>query len=349
MDCKEKNRPKIVAIGGGTGLSVLLRSLKTKCLDITAVVTVADDGGGSGRLRDDLNILPPGDIRSCIVALSKTEPIMEKVIRYRFTDGVLKGQSLGNLFLAAMTEIEGGNFVQAVQQLSEVLNVSGRVLPVTDANIDLVATLENGKKIVGESKIGHSSEIYGSKISKIELTTKNRGISDKVEALPQVIEAIENADIITLGPGSLYTSVIPNLIVPGVKEAIERSAATVVYICNIMTQPGETDGHNAREHYNAIIRHTSKGLVNCVVVNTGKINEGVYKRYIEQGADLAEYKRNMFDDAGVRVIEGDLVSMNKKNSVRHNNEKLADILMNICEESRRNKEKGNGKVLFTAD
>lgn len=325
--------PKIVSVGGGTGLSVLLRCLKKKNADITAVVTVADDGGGSGMLRDDLNMLPPGDIRNCILALAETEPIMDKLLRYRFGDGTLKGQSFGNLFIAAMTGISDGNFVEGVRRVSEVLKVSGHVLPVTDANVELTAKLENGMYVSGESLIGHSTHIYGSKISGVELSVKgDKGGKGVIRAIPQVLEAIGAADLITLGPGSLYTSIMPNLIVSGVAEAICASKAPVVYINNIMTQPGETDGYTARDHYDAVIAHTCTDFVDYCIVNTGTIDDDTLERYRIEGASAVEYSRNMFKSAPVRVLEENLIGRDKGGSVRHNSEKLADILMNIVKE-----------------
>lgn len=332
--CMYGRFPRIAAIGGGTGLSVLLRCLKAKTPDITAIVTVADDGGGSGRLRDDLNMLPPGDIRNCILALSETEPIMEKLLRYRFRDGSLKGQSFGNLFIAAMTGISDGNFVEAVRRVSEVLKVSGRVLPVTDANVELTAKLENGMSVSGESVIGHSTHIYGSRISGVKLGVKGdpEGICE-ISALPEVIEAIETADLITLGPGSLYTSIMPNLIVPGVKEAICTSKAPVVYINNIMTQPGETDGYTARDHLDAVSAHTCADFIDYCIVNTGGIDADTLERYRNEGAAPVAYSREMFENTGIRIIEANLVSGGHGGSVRHNSEYLADILMRIEEDN----------------
>lgn len=331
--CREKcsAAPNIVSIGGGTGLSVLLRSLKKKTPNVTAVVTVADDGGGSGKLREDLHMPPPGDIRNCILALAETEPVMERLLRYRFTEGSLKGQSFGNLFLAAMTGISDGNFVEAVQLVSDVLKVTGNVLPVTDADVELVATLENGMKVSGESAIGHCTHIYGSKISEVELVLKNGG-KDIISPLPDVIEAIENADLITLGPGSLYTSIVPNLIVSGVADAVRRAKAPVVYINNIMTQPGETDGYTARNHYDAIISHTFPDFIDYCIINTGEIERSLLFRYIEEGANIVKYSDKMFENLAVKIIDCDIVSRRRTNSVRHNSEKLAEIIMDIYKE-----------------
>lgn len=221
--------PKVVILGGGTGLSVLLRGLKTKPVDITAIVTVADDGGSSGRLRHDLNIPPPGDIRNVLAALSDVEPLVEDLFQHRFNKGNdLTGHSLGNLILAAMTNITG-DFFHAVTEMSKVLNVRGKVLPAANSSVVLHAELENGQVVTGESKI----PTYGERIKRVFLTP------DTIEPLPESIQVIREADLIVLGPGSLYTSILPNLLVPHIGEEVIRSKAKKVYICNVMTQPGK--------------------------------------------------------------------------------------------------------------
>ena len=232
--------PKIVAIGGGTGLSNMLRGLKYYTSNITAVVTVADDGGGSGELRDDLGILPPGDIRNCIMALADTEPLMENLLQYRFTEGKLKNQSFGNLFLAAMDGISN-NFEEAVQKMSSVLAVTGRVMPVTLDNIVLKAKLKNGTIVEGESNIPKRVIEMNSSIEKVFLEPKN------AKALKEAVEAIKEADAIILGPGSLYTSVIPNLLINDITSEIQKSDAIKLYVSNIMTQRGEIGRASCRE------------------------------------------------------------------------------------------------------
>ena len=244
---------KVVAIGGGTGLSTMLRGLKLYTKSLTAVVTVADDGGSSGMLRNDLGMLPPGDIRNCIVALADIEPIMYKLLNYRFTEGALAGHSFGNLFLAALNGISGG-FDEAVSTMSSVLAVVGRVLPVTTENVTLGAMLENGRVINGESAIGTRDASEG-RIDTVFLKP------EKPKALDDVLRAIDEAEIIVLGPGSLYTSIIPNLLVDGVAEAIKNSSAVKIYVCNIMTQSGETDGYTVCDHLRAIEKHTFDGIV----------------------------------------------------------------------------------------
>ena len=228
--------PRIVAIGGGTGLSTMLRGLKNYTRNLTAVVTVADDGGGSGMLRRDMGMPPPGDIRHCMESLANVEPIMQRLLTYRFTEGALAGQSFGNLILAALNGVTG-SFEEAVSQMSQVLAITGRVIPVTSADVQLEAVFENGTRVVGESKIYDFKKQQDCRIHHVAL------IPERPRALPSALEAIREADLILLGPGSLYTSVIPNLLVEGVPEAIAQSDALKIYVCNIMTQDGETEGY----------------------------------------------------------------------------------------------------------
>ena len=228
--------PNIVAIGGGTGLSTMLRGLKKYTENLTAIVTMADDGGGSGKLREDLGMPPPGDIRHCLQALANAEPLMEELINYRFSEGTLAGQSFGNLFLAALNGISD-SFEEAVSRMSQVLAITGRVLPVTSDNIQLVAEFENGTQVVGESKICDFKKAQDCRITKVRLIPENARVNQ------EALEAIDKADLILLGPGSLYTSVIPNLLVDGIADAVAASPALRAYICNVMTQDGETEGH----------------------------------------------------------------------------------------------------------
>jgi uncharacterized cofD-like protein len=317
----EKN---IVAIGGGTGLSVLLRGLKEKTQNITAIVTVADDGGGSGRLREDLGMLPPGDIRSCLIALANTEPTMEKLLQYRFKEGSLKGQSFGNLFLAAMNEIHG-SFEKAVEETSNVLKITGKVLPVTLDDITLIAELEDGSIIEGESKIPSLS---------IEKKSKIKTIKTKPEIsypLKNAIDAIINADIIVLGPGSLYTSIIPNLLVKDMVNIINSSKAKVVYVCNIMTQPGETDDMGIKDHVEAILNHTVDGFIDYCIVNNKEIPDNILSKYIHdkakpiypQDLDIAYLK-----DKGIKLISDDFINI-KEELIRHNARKLSETITNL--------------------
>ena len=313
--------PKIVAIGGGTGLSTMLRGLKLYSSNITAVVTVADDGGGSGMLRQELGILPPGDIRNCILALADTEPIMEKLLQYRFEDGMLKGQSFGNLFLAAMDGISD-NFEEAVRKMSDVLAVTGKVLPVTLDNIKLNAELEDGFIICGESNINKHDIIHSGKINRVFLDT------GEAKALTEVLEDINEADMLILGPGSLYTSIIPNLLIKGVCEAFKKSKAPKVYVCNVMTQPNETDDYTAMDHIRAIEKHSYKGILDYCIVNTADISEELKVKYKIEGAELVRVDQDQISKEGIKVIESELVSI-KNNFIRHNSKKLAEIVIEL--------------------
>ncbi|AEF16664.1 Uncharacterized protein family UPF0052 [Thermoanaerobacterium xylanolyticum LX-11] len=314
------NGPKVVVIGGGTGLSTMLRGLKKYTHNITAIVTVADDGGGSGVLREDLGMLPPGDIRNCILALANTEPTMEKLLQYRFTDGMLKGQSFGNLFLAAMNGISN-SFEEAVKKMSEVLAVSGKVLPVTLDDVKLKAKLKNGIVIDGESLIPKLQMKEKSPIERIFLEPKEA--KPVKEALIDIMEA----DEIILGPGSLYTSIIPNLLVNDVCEAIEKSKAIKVYVCNIMTQPGETIGYDANAHVDALFLHGLKSL-DYVIVNNGEIPYQYKDRYREDMSQPVSYDVESFKQKGIKVIEKDVLAI-RNNYIRHDEQKLAEILMGL--------------------
>lgn len=317
--------PKIVAIGGGTGLSTMLRGLKLYSSNITAVVTVADDGGGSGVLRQELGMLPPGDIRNCILALADVEPILEQLLQYRFQEGSLKGQSFGNLFLAAMDGISA-SFEEAVRRMSDVLAVTGRVLPVTLDDVTLCAELEDGNIICGESKIGRHNEFHKGKIKRVYLEPGD------AKPLKDVMEAIDEADIILMGPGSLYTSIIPNLLVNGICTAIKSSRAQKVYICNVMTQPSETEGYSAYDHIAALEEHVGDRMIDCCIVNNAVISPEVRDRYISDGADQVLIDRDRITQAGIKLIEGNLISV-KNNLARHDPQKLAQIIIEYVAEN----------------
>ena len=319
------NGPKIIAIGGGTGLSTMLRGLKEFSSNITAVVTVADDGGGSGVLRQDLGMLPPGDIRNCVLALADTEPIMQQLLQYRFKEGMLKGQSFGNLFLAAMDGISS-SFEEAVKKMCDVLAVTGRVLPVTLDNVQLCAELEDGSVICGESNIGKHNEWHPGKIKRVFLEPQ------PTKPLQEVLDAIREADIIVLGPGSLYTSIIPNLLVNGMCEALRNSEALKVYVCNVMTQPGETEGYSVFDHISAIESHSFKGIINCCIVNTADIPDYLKKKYNDDGAEMVRLDMEPLNRAGIKVITGDYVSINN-NYIRHNSRKLAATIVELVAET----------------
>ncbi|MDW7675886.1 MAG: uridine diphosphate-N-acetylglucosamine-binding protein YvcK [Bacillota bacterium] len=312
-----KRGPKIVVIGGGTGLGVLLRGLKEYTSNITAIVTVSDDGGSSGRLRGELGILPPGDTRNCLLALADTESLMEDLFNHRFQEGAgLKGHNVGNLLLAAMTELTG-DFNKAIQEVSKVLAIRGQVLPVTLTHVTLVAKTASGKIIRGETKITSS----GIAIEKINLEP------NQVEPLPEAIAAIEEADAIVLGPGSLYTSVIPNLLVKGIPEALARSKAPVIYVCNVMTQPGETLRYSASQHIKALINHAGKNVIDYVIANTQPISVEMMNKYGAEGAYPVKVDQSVISSLGVKLIKADLV--NQYNLVRHDSEKLANVIIEL--------------------
>ena len=288
--------PKIVAVGGGTGLSTMLRGLKKYTKNLTAIVTVADDGGGSGMLRQDLGMPPPGDIRHCMEALANTEPIMERLLTYRFTEGSLAGQSFGNLILAALNGITG-SFEEAVAQMSHVLAITGRVIPVTSADVQLEAFFENGASVVGESKIYACKKEQDCRIHHVRL------IPERPKATPAALEAIGEADLILLGPGSLYTSVIPNLLVDGVVDAIVRSPAPKIYVCNIMTQEGETEGYTAADHLEALFSHSAPGLVELCLANSAPVHPGLVEKYRAEDAAPLVVDRERVAALGVELVE----------------------------------------------
>lgn len=316
--------PKIVAIGGGHGLSTLLRGLKNQTRNLTAIVTVADDGGGSGMLRQDLGMPPPGDIRNCMQALANVEPVMEQLLGYRFTEGSLSGQAFGNLLLAALNGISD-SFDQAVTRMSEVLAISGRILPVTNADVQLEAIFENGSRVIGESKIFRFKKEQECRIRNVRLLPENP------LALPQAIQALNEADLILLGPGSLYTSVIPNLLVDGIVEAICRSDAMKIYICNIMTQDGETEGMTASDHVAALLKHGAPGLLDLCLANSAPVRPGLVERYREEDAAPIVVDRDAVEALGVELLERPLAS-ETSDYARHSSERLAQALLEIYRE-----------------
>jgi uncharacterized cofD-like protein len=314
--------PNIVAIGGGSGLSTLLRGLKQVSSNLTAIVTVADDGGGSGMLRDDLGMLPPGDIRNCILALSEAEPVMEHLLQYRFPEGQLKGQSFGNLFLAAMAGTSGG-FLEGIRSVSDILNVEGRVLPVTLDDVTLQARLRSGEVVSGESNIGMSQKTRGSRIERLWLQPAD------CTPLAEALEAIAAAELLIIGPGSLYTSLLPNLLVPGVAEAIRRSKAPKVYILNLMTQPGETEGFGAADHLKALESHCGSGLVTHVLANNDfALPADLLERYRADGAAPIATQRAELETMGYRVWERPLLKVSG-DKIRHSYPGLAAAILEI--------------------
>ena len=313
--------PKIVAVGGGTGLSTMLRGLKKYTKNLTAVVTVADDGGGSGMLRRDIGMPPPGDIRHCMEALANTEPVMERLLTYRFTEGSLAGQSFGNLILAALNGITG-SFEEAVTQMSHVLAITGRVIPVTSADVQLEAVFENGARVVGESKISAAKKEQDCRIHHVRL------IPERPRAIDAALTAIGEADLILLGPGSLYTSVIPNLLVEGVAHAIAQSDAPKIYVCNIMTQDGETEGYTAADHLEALLAHGEPGLVDMCLANSDPVRPGLVERYREEDAAPLTVDRERIAALGLELVERPLASQ-EGNFARHDPDLLADAILEI--------------------
>jgi len=316
-DLRKRRGPKIVAIGGGTGMPQTLLGLKAYSSNISAVVTVADDGGSSGRLRRDFKILPPGDIRNCLVALAGSDTLMQNLFQHRFgRRGDLSGHSFGNLFLAAMSEVTG-DFGQAIRESSRVLAIEGQVIPVTyNKNMVLRAQLEDGRVVEGQARIGVSRKIK-------KLTLKGKA----PEPTPEVIHAIRSADAILLGPGSLYTSILPNLLVKGVAEEIRAFRGPKIYICNVMTQPGETEGYAASDHLKALLDHAGGGIVNSVVANTGRISTKILRRYAREGSIPVLPDREALRKLGVAVVEADVVRSD--DFVRHDSKKLGRILIRM--------------------
>ena len=314
--------PRVVCIGGGHGLSTMLRGLKRYTKNITAIVTVADDGGGSGMLRDDLGMLPPGDIRNCILALANTEPTMEKLLNYRFSGGSLSGQSFGNLFLAAMNGISD-TFDEAVHRMGDVLAITGRVLPVTNQDVRLEALFENGTTVLGESKIFLHKKEADCRITRVRL------VPEHPQALPESLDAIRAADLIVLGPGSLYTSIIPNFLVDGVAQAVTASEAPKVLVLNIMTQEGETEGYTGYDHVRAVMRHGGRGVIDVCVANSTPVADEVAEAYRAEGAEQLRLEREKIEALGVAVREFPLLSPER--GARHDPAALARAILGVLE------------------
>lgn len=309
--------PAITVVGGGTGLSTLLRGMKYITNNCTAVVTVGDDGGSSGRLRKEMGILPPGDLRNCLVALADREPLMERIMQYRFKgDSPLAGHSFGNLFIAAMAEAEGG-MEAGLAATSQILNVRGKVVPSTLKDIRLKAEMTDGSIISGESEIPKAHK---------RIRTMAMEPAD-APATASAVEAILNADILIFGPGSLYTSVISNLLVKGIRDAVIKSAAVKIYICNVMTQPGETDGYGAFEHVQALIQHAGVQFLDYVIVNDQRVTAAQLAQYNEKGSMPVTSDVKKIERLGIQVIPTRLIS--NKDLVRHNPQKLAQVIISL--------------------
>ncbi len=309
--------PKLVVVGGGTGLSTLLHGLKRYTNNITAIVTVADDGGSSGRLRQQFDMIPPGDIRNCLVALADTEPLMQRLFQYRFAeDSALQGHNFGNLFITAMTKITG-DFEKAIQESSKVLAIRGRVVPSTNTRVRLVAEHDDGSVTLGESNIGKAQV----PIRRVYL--EPAGCQPSTEAL----HALADANAIIFGPGSLYTSIIPNLLIDRMVEAIVQSKALKIYVCNVMTQSRETHDFRASDHVRALIAHTNPGLIQVCLVNTEPVPPTLLEKYREEEAFPVEADIERIRELGYQVVADNIIST--ENYVRHDSDKVAKLIVQL--------------------
>ena len=318
-----------MAIGGGTGLSALLRGLKhhvgtERLRQLTGVVTVTDDGGSSGRLRREFGVLPPGDIRNCIAALADDEDLLTRLFQYRFPNGGgLLGHSFGNLFLTALTGITG-DFHQAILTAESILSVRGKIFPATLTDVRLRARGASGKVYEGESEVGLSGE----ELTAVELDP------GAPPAFPQAVAALEQADLVLLGPGSLYTSILPNLLIPGIRQALARSKARVVLLLNLMTQPGETDRMMGIDHLNALVRHAGAGIIDAVLVNSTEIPAALISHYAGTYSEPVAIDRAALEAVGVEVHEADLLAADG-DLIRHDSEKLAAAVLGLTSEGER--------------
>ena len=323
--------PKIVAVGGGTGLSTVLEGLKGYTSNISAIVTVADEGGSSGRLREEFGILPPGDIRNCLVSLAEAPMLMRDLFQYRFEGGEgIKGHSFGNIFITALTEVTG-SFKDAVKESSKVLAIRGKVLPSSLNNVRLRAEYMDGSVAEGEDKISTGEKL----IKHIYIKPED------AKANPEAIEAIKDADIIILGPGSLFTSILPNLLIKEISEEITVKDTLKIYICNVMTQHGETDGFTAADHLEVILNHTTDNIINCCLVNAGRLDYSLLLRYSKEKSFPVIPDKNRLRMMGMKVIEDDLVS--KVDYLRHDSDKTAKVIMHVYNEWKRRWIKSNKK------
>ncbi|MDP8266144.1 MAG: uridine diphosphate-N-acetylglucosamine-binding protein YvcK [Candidatus Aceula meridiana] len=315
--------PKIVAIGGGHGLSNLLLGLKEYTANLTAVVTVADSGGSSGRLREEFNIVAPGDIRNCLVALADAPALMGDLFQFRFPKGSqLQGHNFGNLFLTAMVQLTGGDFEKAVKESSKVLAIRGKVVPSTVSNVNLVAEYEDGSQTEGEAKIPKAN----SRIKHLYLKPED------AKPTQDALDAIASADVVILGPGSLYTSIIPNLIINGMTEALENSSAFKIYICNVMTQEGETEGYSASEHLEALHSHASNKVVDACLINSAIAPAEFLKKYQGENSYPVNPDAGKIKAMGCKAVAEDLLGVS--DYVRHDAEKLTRALINLVEQHR---------------
>ena len=309
-----EKEPKVVVIGGGTGLSVLLRGLKKFPLNISAIVTVADDGGSTGKLRDMFEIPAPGDIRNVMVSLSEVEPLIEKLLQYRFKIGNLDGHAMGNLLLTAVADITG-NMVDGIEALSKILNVKGRILPLTNESITLCAQFADGSVVEGESTL-----------TKVDKKINKVFYKEKVTAYNETLKVVREADYIIFSIGSLYTSIIPNLLIDEMREAISTSKAKKIYICNAMEQTGETFGYRVSDHIKAINSHCQKNMIDYVIVNDEKIPDDVYEKYMKQGVKPVKIDEKNIEKLGVQLSKHRIISITESREVRHNPIRLASVV-----------------------
>ncbi|MFQ5952184.1 MAG: uridine diphosphate-N-acetylglucosamine-binding protein YvcK [Candidatus Omnitrophota bacterium] len=319
--------PKIVVVGGGTGLSTLLVGLKQRTSNITAIVTVADEGGSSGRLREEFGVLPPGDIRNCLVALADSEDLLGALFQFRFKEGEgLRGHSFGNLFITAMSKVTG-DFAKAIRESSKVLAIRGNVFPATLQRVRLVAKRLNGRETVGEVQIREERE---SPIDKLHL------VPDDCKATQESIDAVRQADAIILGPGSLYTSVMPNLLIKGIQDEILKSKAKKIYVCNVMTEGGETDNYSVSEHVRAITKHTGSSAIDYCVANTSRIPKHLYEKYKLENkypVEISERDEKWFKQEKIKLVKARIAGMQE--FVRHDPVKLSDVIMDIIAQEKR--------------
>ncbi len=316
-----RHSPRIAALGGGTGLSTMLRGLKNSGADITAIVAVTDDGGGSGVLRRELGVLPPGDVRNCILALANAEPITAALMNYRFHEGSLAGQSMGNLVIAALNEITG-SFDRAAAALSEVLAVTGRVLPVTTQNLSLYAQFDDGRSVAGETSITDYKKHSDAQIRRMVLMPAG------ATPLPAALEAIDRAELIILGPGSLYTSVLPNLLIREVAEHIRAAEALKIYVCNVMTQDGETEGYAASDHVKTLFEQTGGKLFDWILANDRPADEATQALYRKENAAPVAIDDDKLAALGVQVLRAPVGAV-QGNLFRHEPAALARALMDF--------------------
>ncbi|MEN2768511.1 gluconeogenesis factor YvcK family protein [Ornithinibacillus xuwenensis] len=319
----EQKEPRIVVIGGGTGMPVLLRGLKNFPVQLTALVTVADDGGSTGRLRNEMAIPAPGDIRNVIAAMSEVEPMIVQLFQHRFSDGNdLSGHSMGNLLLAAMTSITG-DFYTGIKEISRVFNVKGKIYPISNENISLRAEMIDGTIVEGESNI----PLVNKQIKRISLNPED------VTPLPNAIKAIEKADLVVISPGSLFTSILPNLIIPQIDAALRNTKAKVVYVCNVMTQEGETTGFSASDHVQAIMNHVGDNFIDAIIVHSEAIDPKIRVAYAGENAEPVVYDTDRLLEMGLQIIEGDIIDHNKS-MIRHDTNKISKLLFTLIEDNR---------------